>query len=503
MQGSNRMIRREFLKHLGVSLAVPSLVYCGGKNPGSSSGIKTTHPYYDPKIEVAEASTSSEGIAKLDTGKEMLEVIVEDAEKKPLENVKVDLVSNPEETILLARDFNREYFPGVLFSSNGSAKPLIFDDVIKLFKKAADKVDDMVDWVEDKAVRYLPKEITEIPSHYKREHVLKNLPFVAYQGDWSFDDLKNTLGVTDLIFNITGGKDSSILSFLGEGADLASLVIDGVSSPGGVMRILDKGIDLANKIAKRELIDRDKVYSWYSVPGLSLEFVLPSIEKENKFDIKYYYPTQPGNEWTYGSGWWDMTMRSLGVRKINGKELILFQDEEGGEEYYGFDDDRLALYGFHDYGDDFFFNKPIVIGGDDIRIGKEYSTKTGIKNEEYSDMDFSLFISMLYEKREDAKVPAGYFGDCLKLKEMGVINLRDTNTGETGIDSGTVYHWFARNVGHVKIEAIDDGEVVDSYELGSANVNGISMPKSVYSGMSRGMLFPRLVKKNLAKLIKT
>ena len=77
--------------------------------------------------------------------------------------------------------------------------------------------------------------------------------------------------------------------------------------------------------------------------------------------------------------------------------------------------------------------------------------------------------------------------------------MTDTNTGRNIVISERANHWLARNIGPVKTQIIDGGEVLPetTYELYSAEVNDTLVPKPLVnskSGLSLTQLVTEAVK---------
>lgn len=481
------MKRRQVLQTIALAPSAFALNCSGPTDEGKEE--KVTSPYYDPQIETDTSSTTN-GATTLTTPSQSLEIRVENEFNQPLNSIDVSIISSPEGSIVVAKDPYQKYLPSILFPSNTSAKPVSWkEEVIRLYEASKNIIKDI-------AIKAIPEPLRQFPSHYTNPHYFKNMPFVIYQGDWSFNELRETFDLTKSVLGIDekSSKLASVLTFLGElegnereeeikdAATALSVVETGVN-PTNFLNLVDVVLNVIEDNTSLN-INRNKRYSWYmlSLGELKLPFVLPAIEKESVFDIKHYISTKPGNKWTFYSDEEGFaTIESLNPIKIDGKDVAVFESFYH-QEYYGFTNNELRLFGFYDYDvGNILFKPSILIGDNKITAKKSYSTNSNINFQDYPEITGTIKEILTYEGLDNIIVRAGSFGDCLKLKEITILDLQNKKIGESISERYEGRHWLARNVGKVLTEGktiFSDGEEDSSkFELYSANVNNLYLPK--------------------------
>lgn len=198
------------------------------------------------------------------------------------------------------------------------------------------------------------------------------------------------------------------------------------------------------------------------VAVLSLEEVV----KPQYIDIKYLFPSEIGNSWTFRAGSQTATSKIIGTKNINGKTVLVYSDVAYGVEgYFGFYNDIFYCYGFNVPGiGAMFIDPPVKFGDGQVSVGKNYRTSSKVIYESVPQLtSVKNETTLTVEGREDVYAGGKYYGDCVKIREDGLTTGPDPNTGKETEISMTVYHWFAKNVGKVKVSV--DGltaELIDA-----------------------------------------
>jgi hypothetical protein len=291
-------------------------------------------------------------------------------------------------------------------------------------------------------------------------------PFFVYRGDWSLDDLQATTNLAK--------KISLILSFVDDGGSYTIL-----SRIGDVLDGLGTAIDWINLIwpETQSYISRTMRYSVYT-PFTSMaphQLLLSRLRCQRPVEenIRYLLPINEGNSWTFSSQGQTGTARVTGKKRINGKDLAVIKDTSGIEEYYGFYGNGWNYYGLsHPSVGDIFFDPAIKIGDDKVKKGSRFQTNSRIISSN-PDISGTVDETLDWIERENVLLSNQTpYGDCFKLRESISITIK--RGGETISDTTSADHWFAKNVGKVKM--IFQGR---TYELTNTTI----LPKqSVPSG---------------------
>lgn len=402
------------------------------------------------------------------------------------DRIKVDLYENDHDTVIFASDTQNRYSAGILFSPRYASKPTAPTN-IRLYSK-----EDMIARKE-----LVMKNIESFVPDWDEDHVI-NIPGIVYRGDFSLDDLKvqnSLLNQTSTVLTLIPGPQVPVTASISLATTVGSILLEAADG-------------IASLIDEHTSVDMDKytVFSWYNIPGVPAPILVPVelIEAYNRrnpnLDPKDFFPLTPGNSWNYTSRVKNFSEEVIGTKDINGKRVIVVKNSEGRSEYFGYRNGELKLMGAdHPNTGEFYFEPGIVIGDNNLRIGKKYQGTSRVDMPKFPQLRTVITTGMDYLGSEQVSVHAGEFGDCLKSLETGEIIMTDTNTGRNIVISERANHWLARNIGPVKTQIIDGGEVLPetTYELYSAEVNDTLVPKPLVnskSGLSLTQLVTEAVK---------
>ncbi len=290
-----------------------------------------------------------------------------------------------------------------------------------------------------------------------------NYPGKIYLGDWSFNQVKNlntNLKNASLVLTIIPSPLS------GFGASAYSVL----SRTGDILDNIDVVTDTISELTPFEL-DKDKRYSlFYDCPLIGMPGLIfkESCGQNNSVDIKNLFPIQPGNSWTFRSGWSRSTMSVEGLEYVRGKKLVSIVSTTGLKEYYGFQGNSLNYYGFNAPSiGSVLFDPPINIGNDSINVGSSFNTSSKIICVDRPDISGVIDESITYSGREDLVLSNNApYGDCWNWEEH--MNLRLTNGSDVSSANQFAQHWCCENVG--KVRTIFDGR---TFDLESVNVESL------------------------------
>ena len=272
-------------------------------------------------------------------------------------------------------------------------------------------------------------------------------PGMVYLGDWSFNNLKQ--------LNTNLNKASSLVTIVAPNIASAA-VFAATAKVGVVLEKIDFFIDMINRWTSLE-IDKNNQHSIYQFPFDQSTMIVSLGQyyscSQKKGDINELFPLNPDNSWTYKDNFGGVAKWAVkGMKKIGGKDLLFTQNVDGTEEYFGFNGTKLGQYGMKDPGiGNIFFSPPIILGDDQIEIGKNYTSSSKIICENYPEITGTAKENILYQKRESLVLPNSKpYGDCFKMKEDFSISV--TGNGQTSSVESSFFHWYSKNVGKVKIE---------------------------------------------------
>jgi hypothetical protein len=310
---------------------------------------------------------------------------------------------------------------------------------------------------------------------------MNDLPGYVYIGDWSFTSLKNLVTVIKY-----GTVASGIVMTFATGSAAAPVALKAysvISSVENFVDVLDQtidGINLINRVREgKPLIDKDKEYSIYAdLSGTPHLIFFPSsmINRKSSYDIRYLIPINEGNSWIFSDGIRTVTSRVLGKIRFKGKDLVRIRNTSGFEEYYGFYQNTLYLYGFSfpQIGD-IIYDPPIKVGDNSVYIGKRFQTNSRIISP-ISDVSGTINEVIDVVDRENVllsrKIP---YGDCIKMRENSSITVKK---GDQSIsDSMQFTHWFSNNLGKIKTES--QGQTIELLNSTlNSRMQGFTFPPS-------------------------
>lgn len=401
-------------------------------------------------------------------------------------NFVIGLYENDQEQIITAHETENNFAPGVRFVSKRAAKKSL---------SGSTEIEVYSNLIENAGIAI--KAIKGSMPEWNPDHVI-NLPGIIYKGDWSFNQVKN---LTTVIAGI-----STVLAFIPGPQQPILASISAISKKStAIIQSIDEVIDLINETTPLE-INKDLKFSWYELNGLpNLPILIPTKAidalKKNRFNITEYYPLQENNQWNYYSTSGNLKEYSIGTKNIKGKEVIVLENSKREQEFYGYLNGKLKLMGAYSPSTGEFYLEPgIVIGTNSLKIGDEYSTTSNIIFPNLPYIKGTITGTLEFKGLEHVSVPAGEFGDCLKARETGNINIINTSTNQRNIGYEAVNHWFAKNIGHTKIEIVAGDLPSGMYKLRNAVINDMSIPKPASAEyFSFGMI--KTIETTLKKII--
>ncbi|MBU2639876.1 MAG: hypothetical protein KKG75_04195 [Nanoarchaeota archaeon] len=472
--------RRDALKVLATS----TLFGCGN---GSVTGTGNGQPRLDPPETDPPGDytqfTAPEYVAQIGSNSQYVDIpfrnkygytsifpIGEDGFTTEIGSFTAGLYENDQEQVVGIYERKNRVAPGLKFTSKRpSSKPISGDLVNRIRVYAKEK---MIQG-RDVAIR----QIEESAPEWDPEHVI-NMPGIIYRGDWSFNQIRE--------LNTTLNYASTVLTFIPGPQQPAAATVSAITDKlTPLFGYTSELIDIINSNTPLS-INKNAQFSWYEIQGMpNFPIIVPSaavdrIRARSAFEIEDFYPLTAGNQWRFSSNQGEFGEESLGFKDIKGKKVVVVRNTKGEDEYYGCRNGQLKLMGARspEIGD-FYFEPGIVIGDSNIRTGRIYVTESNVVFDQYPHIEGTMAASMDFQALEHITVPAGEFGDCLKARELGTFDMRNTYTGEKARQSGNTNHWLAKNVGHVKMQELgNDGRTpVRTYRLQRADINGISIQK--------------------------
>ncbi len=477
--------RREFLKRLGTSsLALPFLIKCAGDepeptpNPGGYTPQVNFPPYFETEYFLEEGETNEMGVVWAYTDSGFRNIFCRNEKGESIKGL---------ETIFYEDDISGE---GMFFITDPEKKYMPNIDVSPLFGTSSKENLSKNSLIQSSSGPWnfvtmhfkegfraggniFVQEIEESLPSWNPENVC-TLPGFIYLGDWSFNQLKR--------LNTNLNRSSVIISVVAPNLITPEIaaVLSGI---GTVLDGIDFAIDGFNFLFPSLNIDKDKEYPMYQPPiggppGMILSLTSYNYCKNYEEDIKYLFPTEIGNSWTFKSGWNTYTSEIEGIKKINGRYLLVNRSTSGVREYIGFLRDTLCYYGIGDPDiGDILFDPPLKLGDNKVGVGKTYQTVSKIIAKNYPDISGSVDELISYVDRETVVVSNTPYGDCFKMRED--FDLHMSGDGGFVSESETFHHWYAKNVG--KVKQTYQGETA---ELVSAVINNQNSPQT-FSTLSR------------------
>ncbi len=386
------------------------------------------------------------------------------------ENIILGLYENSTDMIVSAYDMENRYLPNVEFISKNASGKILGRREIELYLK--DKLNKAIEFGRNAFM----KNIESALPNYDPEHII-SLPGVVYQGDWSFNQVKN--------LNTLINESSTVLTFIpGPHVPITTKISIATEISGGWLDSIDEIIDMVNESTSLN-IDKDYKFSWYIVGGIHLivpSELIDSIKRRNpRFGVLDFVPLESGNQWSYNSSEFGIARSTIETKTINDKKIISVRSSTGTASYYGYRNGELKLMGAdHPNSGEFYFEPGVVIGDDSMRLGDVFETNSKVIYRNYPGVDVNIVGTNQLEKFEHVSVPAGEFGDCLKVREILNFNGRNRETGEDISFMDTAYSWSAKNVGTVKSRIEGTGILSrQTSELQSAEINGTRLPKII------------------------
>jgi len=308
---------------------------------------------------------------------------------------------------------------------------------------------------------YLPN-----PS-YNKEYEVDALPGIVYRGHWSIEDLVKVTNLAEkaslVLIPIDGGATYNVLSEVGDiGEDLIDFV------------------DWINEKwpESKKFITPDKQFiPIYSGHGGLPEHLIVALSSNRKTeeDIRYLFPINEGNSWTYSDGRQTETIRVTGKKRVKGKQVVAVNQTSGIEEYFGFDGNSWNYYGFNfpSLGE-IFFEPALKIGDNGIRTGSRFQTSSKVLSG-ITGLSGTAREDYHWTSREDVllsdKTP---YGDCFKIKETFSFELAKGGDKISEIVPGE--RWIAKNVGPVKFSV--SGKTAELVDYESVSRAGPSQSSS-------------------------
>lgn len=177
-----------------------------------------------------------------------------------------------------------------------------------------------------------------------------------------------------------------------------------------------------------------------------------------------YHPNNKGRTWQYSvftkhksnSNQGQFSIKSLGTRKINGKETTAFQLNNGTLIFIAEDSKGVYRYAYQttrdidpviDINSEIMFKYPLKIG----TSWNDQNTPTLLKDIffYYKEIEINCEATIL-TKDAIVTVPKGTFENCLKIKYYGSRDVKNRHTGLLDTYIIEAYEWYAPNVGLVK-----------------------------------------------------
>lgn len=466
--------RREFLNFLGktgvslaaASLPISSLKGCGEINYGDWVP-SINRPYHNPRFFSQNATSGSSGHAGFYDGDGTLTLqFKDDFSGSGISGLEAtlwrDFVSG--EGFVSVADPARNYMPGLTNipdssfgmppnSSNSRQDSLIVGLNLIPAERAYEIVRDyFVSKVED-----------SLPTPEFRRENLGRSPLFLYRGHWSFDDFHRTVNLAK--------HGSLVLKPVDGGSSFALL-----SKIGSLMGSVGDAIDFINDVfpGSSQYLTRDRKYPIYTpiqsagIQDIALNTILysnTSVPRNEEEEIKDLIPIFPGNSWTFSDGRAQGSSYVEGTKVVKGRHLTVLKDISGVEEYVGFEDDSFFYVGMKDPQlGEIFFEPAIKMGDKSMREGRKIENRSRIISPD-SGISGTMNSVFDWRNREDVVLSdLSPYGDCFRAFEGAEIDLRKGDKRFS--NSMVIEHWFARNLGKVKMNL--EGQNI---ELVSAEIN--------------------------------
>ncbi|OYT35976.1 hypothetical protein B6U91_02165 [Candidatus Pacearchaeota archaeon ex4484_71] len=369
----------------------------------------------------------------------------------PIEGIEAyRLVDKRDRTSLVfAHDPSRNYLPKIIY--RGNERDIDSSEFFKFFNEA----------LGHDGNTFVDRLDAGLP-YWDWERVYDR-PGMVYLGDWTINEFSN---FTDAVLKIA----STVLTFLGTGDPEAYSIMNKV---GDTKDLIIDGIDLLNKIPGIN-IDKDKKHAIFSPdPFFFSSFTFAGKGIADKLgsrieDIRDFFPLLPGSNWDYSLNGRIVSSKVDGrLEDIAGDKVTRFVRTGGGVEYIGFFQRGLRYFGFEDPDiGRVILDPPVLMGDDELRVGKAFTRDCNIVVEKYPQIKGNLRGTFDYKSREIVIAGGVPFGGAFKVKESVDVNMRNEDNGQSFSNSDSMYHWYSKNVGQVKMDHNGSEAKLVKYNLG-------------------------------------
>lgn len=451
--------RRKFLKNLAYSglevITASNLLKCTKKNPvtsdsnnpagdGSNYVPLVDHPFINRPFSGDIKDPAPNGEVNFYSEGNLYTLILQNQNGKPVTTPHVHLYeeSIKKNKVFSVRTIFRSDLPTIhtisplkkTISGNQTDTITVYNVGEELFGQGKD---------------FVVKEIKKGLPSWNKEHI-NSLPTFLYIGDWSFNNLKQ--------LNTNIKYSSALIGIINLAAGLNVYAV--TTKVGAVMDSIDGVIDEINNNTSIK-IDKNKQYPFYQsllIPQLIVAVPPEWVDKTSDVDIKYLYPTDIGNKWSYKSGNNTVTREVVGTKNIRGKNLLVIKNTDGIEEYLGFYKDALYSYGFKEKTLDItILANPAIKIGDKVNKGKVYNTTSKIICEEYPKITGTVSEKIVYEDRVQLVIDNRPYGDCFKVRDETSVTI--SGEGKSVSESGTSIQYSLKDVGMLK--KVADGKTIE------------------------------------------
>lgn len=474
------MSRRDFLEKArkyvvtaGGSLVLSSLISlpffgCGKEEIQEISDTASTEvnavPFFERNYTAMQKTSDSNGNIIFDNRDFNYKISFRDKYNNPIlgGGLEATLYKNHlgGETIVGVRDNNGIYLPSIakLDAEKGKSLYSNFTSILDLIE-AGDKLA-----IGDGGNIFL--KLLNIDQWPSFTWDINKKPGRVYLGDFSFDEIKNT--------NTILKKSSLVLSIISGGACAGAYSV--FSDTGSVLDGLDELIDGINSMSSNFQINKDtdflSLYYEFPLFGPSiLNISLDAIPIETSVDINDLSPLNPGNSWTYRTSSGNVSYEvDQNLKRFDGKDLIAVKSPGGLGEYFGFMGKTLKQFGFnHPDTGNVIFSPAINLGADSISLGSRFNTYSGIICENFPDIKGNVQENIIFNDIiNKMNVQGNPYGNCWKMVEDFTMEINGETTSETAS------HYYAKNIGKVKIEM--DGYASELIDM-VINSRGVSSDK--------------------------
>jgi|SRR3989344_696004 len=198
-----------------------------------------------------------------------------------------------------------------------------------------------------------------------------NIPGIEYIGDYSFNQIKT-------LTNLLNDSVSIIVPVFPGLApiSIATNIIDSVAYG------IDDLIDFMNE--KGLSIDKNEEYEFYRIPWLGVEFFMPKLINGINYSrkIENYLRVNQGDWWLYNDGrGGSLGVEVRGYKRIQGKQIPIFEQTDGVIAYQGFEGHTFYTYGIAFNNQEIILSTPIKCGDDRLAADKSYRTTLEINGE--------------------------------------------------------------------------------------------------------------------------